>query len=81
MLVLGVPGPYIAAQWTTLLSSVGVDPTAISLRSLRRGGATYAYYNGASLQDTKTHGTWASDAVGAYIGPPYNNSALGPKQT
>ena len=38
--------------------------------SLRRGGASYAYHSGgAAIQDIMSHGTWASDAVRAYLIP------------
>ena len=60
---------YIKSQWAGLLMKVGLSTAKLSLHSLRRGGAHHAYHNGASLQDVKAHGTWASDAVAAYIKP------------
>jgi hypothetical protein len=60
---------YISAQWSKLLTGIGADPSKLSLHSLRRGGALHAHTHGAALQDIKPHGTWASDAVSAYIRP------------
>ena len=65
-----MPVYYITQQWATLLRMVGVQPRMFSLHSLRRGGASYAYHSGgAAIQDIMSHGTWASDAVRAYLIP------------
>ena len=58
---------YLADRWRELLMAAGMDPTKISLHSLRRGGATFAHTHGAKLPDIMAQGTWASDAVLAYI--------------
>ena len=57
-------------QWKEALMSLGCDPQKLSLHSLRRGGASYAYYDhNATLLEVKRHGSWASDAVRAYLRP------------
>ena len=42
---------------------VGLDPSNLSLHSLRREGCTYLAMCGATLEEIKTKGDWASDAV------------------
>ena len=57
-------------QWREALLTIGLDPNKLSLHSLRRGGASYAYYeHDAPLLEVKRHGAWASDAVRAYLRP------------
>ena len=61
---------YLARVWARALKSVGLDPSAISLHSLRRGGATYTYNQpNTKLNDVMTQGTWRSSAVRDYIRP------------
>ena len=62
---------YIANQWQILLKRAGLPHAAISLHSLRRGGAGYTYNQpDTDLNDVMTQGTWRSQAVREYIKPP-----------
>ena len=61
---------YIAKQWQLLLKRAGLPSAALSLHSLRRGGAGYTYNEArADLNDVMTQGTWRSLAVRDYIKP------------
>ena len=52
------------------LREASLSPKRYSLHSLRRGGASYVYYKGASLSDVTRHGGWRSESVRAYLKPP-----------
>ena len=61
---------HIARRWTGALKGAGLSPTAYSLHSLRKGGASFAYNQGnAKLNDVMAQGTWKSAAVRTYIKP------------
>lgn len=51
------------------LRQVGVDPSAYSGHSFRRGGASFALECGLSPVMIKSQGDWASDAYQLYIDP------------
>lgn len=53
--------------FNTLMECLGHTPTAYSLHSFRRGGATAAYRAGADFLSVQRHGTWTSDAFWDYI--------------
>ena len=60
----------VARIWTQAIKDAGLSPTAYSLHSLRRGGASYTYNDAkATLNDVMHQGTWRSAAVRAYIKP------------
>ena len=62
---------YLKRQWSEVLISLHLSPATYSLHSLRRGGASYCYYQGgASINQVKRHGGWVSDSVRAYLKPP-----------
>ena len=62
---------YIKRAWASALSALNLSPKTYSLHSLRRGGASYCYYEGgASFEQVKRHGGWRTDCVRAYLRPP-----------
>ncbi len=52
-----------------LCQQIHLDPNQYSLHSLRRGGATTAYEQGAREKDIQRHGAWASTAFWDYVAP------------
>ena len=42
-------------------------PRHFTFYDFRRGGATWAFWNGVSIQDILAQGTWSSDVVWRYI--------------
>ncbi|MCP3887315.1 MAG: tyrosine-type recombinase/integrase [Desulfobulbaceae bacterium] len=52
-----------------LCQEIGLDVQALSLHSLRRGGASEAYHKGASPLDIQRHGGWNSSTFWDYIYP------------
>ncbi len=52
-----------------LCRRIGLSEKDYSLHSLRRGGATQAYVNGAKPLEIKRHGAWASDCFLNYVAP------------
>ena len=65
-----MPVRTIAKSWAAAVKAAGADPLEISLHSLRKGGASYAYnVQKATLNDVMTQGTWRSLAVRDYIKP------------
>ncbi len=52
-----------------LCQQININPSHYSLHSLRRGGATEAYDNGADPLQIQRHGSWASDAFLNYVAP------------
>ena len=61
----------LARAWAHAVEKAGFSPSKISLHSLRRGGASFAYnVHRADLNDVMTQGTWRSMAVRDYIRPP-----------
>lgn len=68
--------PQLAAELTTLLSQAGLDTSAYSLHSLRRGGASAAYQQGSAPADIQRHGTWQSSAMWGYIAPQSQSCAV-----
>ena len=62
---------HVKKEWDGAILAAGQSPKVFSLHSLRRGGASYSYYNcGAKLADIKRHRGWTSDAVQTYLCPP-----------
>ena len=55
---------YRIRKWLIL---VGQDPTAYSLHSLRRGGATFGYQSNMEGEMIKLLGDWASDCYKRYV--------------
>ena len=49
-----------------LVRSIGLDPSLVSGHSLRRGGASFAYYSGVSAEVIKAQGDWRSDCYLIY---------------
>ena len=58
-----------------LCNKINIDPDLHSLHSLRRGGATEAYVNGADPKEIQRHGGWASQVFWDYITPPVSHSS------
>ena len=51
-------------------AKAGLDPETVSSHSLRRGGCTFLSMCGASLEELRTRGDWASDTIFAYLKTP-----------
>ena len=76
LLVFGTPGnqkqfevislPLLNEVFRLALSRAGMHGH-FTLHSLRRGGSLACYKEGASVPDLMHHGTWASDAIWAYL--------------
>ena len=59
------------------VSRVLALPKGLTFHDFRRGGATWAYNHGASIQDIQKQGTWSSQCVWRYIRtPPASTSAV-----
>ena len=52
---------------SNVLRSIGVDPSSHTFHCFRRSGATFAFNHHLPIQAIKSHGTWTSEAVQAYI--------------
>ena len=50
-----------------VLTAAGLDPSAYSIHSFRRGGATFAVEFGASVEAVKVQGNWRSDCYQKYV--------------
>jgi hypothetical protein len=59
----------LATQFQKLVQQLKLPPNTYTLHSLRRGGATLCHEMGLPIEQIKSHGTWASDAVWTYINP------------
>ena len=58
----------LARQWLKLfLGQLGQADEGFTLHSFRRGAATLAFSNGATLDDVRQLGGWKSDAVNCYV--------------
>lgn len=66
------PLPYLVYQDTlkAFAGRAGLDPSSVSSHSLRRGGCTYLSMCGASLEELRVRGDWASDTVFTYLKTP-----------
>ena len=58
---------YLQRALRCILTALGLPAHAYSLHSLRRGGATTAFRDGADFNDVKRHGLWRSDAFWDYV--------------
>ena len=57
----------VARRWLRVtLSALGLDPSAFTFHSFRRGACAAAFEKGAQLDDLKELGGWRSSAVGLY---------------
>ena len=62
---------FMKKEWNQALAAVSLPPAHYSLHSLRRGGATFSYFQGGdTLYDVQRHGGWRSDSIRAYLKPP-----------
>ena len=52
---------------SSILSSIGIDPSTHPFHTFRRSGASLAFHSDVSLQAIQHQGTWTSDAVWNYI--------------
>ena len=59
----------LAKQFLQFTKRLQLPPATFSLHSLRKGGATYCHSLGIPIDQIKSHGTWASDAVWTYLNP------------
>ena len=55
------------SAFASLCQQIGIDSELYSCHSLRRGGASYAYTQGASQKDIQRHGAWSSSTYWEYI--------------
>lgn len=70
-----ITSQYVNRIWKEALAHTGTDP-AITLHSLRRGGALYLQQSGVPLPDVGIHGGWRSNAVLCYTNHPTSTSAF-----
>ena len=54
-------------HFSKLLQKIGLRDSAITLHSLSRSGATFAFNANVPLQKIQSHGTWTSECVWKYI--------------
>ena len=68
----------LRSQFNQALQAAGLQHKHYTLHSLRRGGATTAYYAGVPVKDIMIHGTWISDAILLYLKslPPVASSVV-----
>ena len=59
----------VRQRLTSLLSRIGLPGSEYGTHSLRRGGATWLFNSGVSLEEIKTVGDWRSDCVQKYLKP------------
>lgn len=66
------PLPYKVYQTTLklLAGKAGLDPSSVSSHSLRRGGCTFLSLCGATIEELRTRGDWATDTVFTYLKTP-----------
>ena len=57
-----------AIKW--LAGLAGMDPDWFSSHSLRRGGTTFLWLAGASIEEIKARGDWSSDTYMTYLSTP-----------
>ena len=57
-----------------VLQAMGLEPAAYGFHVFRRSGATLAFNLNVPLQDIQAHGTWASQAVWAYLSTATNSA-------
>ncbi len=65
----------LRSTFALLCKEIGIDSDKYSLHSLRRGGATQAYSQGAELLDIQRHGAWSSTAFHDYIAPQHSHQS------
>ena len=58
---------YLTEAFKIIMQALGAPPTAYSLHSFRRGGASEAYQAGVDYAQIKSHGIWQSDSFWGYI--------------
>ena len=55
------------ASFHQAMSLAGLSNRGYTPHSLRRGGASFSHQAGVLIPHIKTHGTWRSDAINAYL--------------
>ena len=65
-----LPYPTYQATLKIFAAKAGLDPSVISSHSLRRGGCTYLSMCGATIEELKVRGDWASDTIFTYLKTP-----------
>ncbi len=65
----------LRSVFALLCEQIGINPQEYSLHSLRRGGATQAYSQGAQLLDIQRHGAWSSTAFYDYVAPQHSHQS------
>ncbi len=65
----------LRSVFALLCEQIGINPLEFSLHSLRRGGATQAYRQGAQLLDIQRHGAWSSTAFYDYVAPQHSHKS------
>ena len=55
------------ASFHQIMSSAGLSNRGYTPHSLRRGGASFAHQAGVLIPHIKSHGTWRSEAINAYL--------------
>ena len=61
--------PQFRAALHRVAAAAGLSSRGYTPHSLRRGSATFSYQAGVQVGHIKTHGTWLSNAVNAYLQP------------
>ena len=59
--------PILRRLFHKACEAAGYEGAGYTPHSLRRGGATFAYHAGVTLEAIKHHGTWRSQAVETYL--------------
>ncbi len=67
--------PKLRSVFSLLCQQIGLDPHSYSLHSLRRGGATQAFEQGAKEKEIQRHGGWSSSIFWDYIVPSPSHSS------
>ena len=70
--ITGSPGtpltiPKFRAGFHQIMAAAGLSDRGYTPHSLRRGGASFLHQAGVLIPHIKTHGTWRSDAINAYL--------------
>ena len=59
--------PKFRAGFHQVMATANLSDKGYTPHSLRRGGASFSHQAGVLIPHIKTHGTWRSDAINAYL--------------
>lgn len=71
-----IPASFISRQFKAALLRAGLGQRALTLHSLRRGGARFMQQAGVPTNDIASHGGWKSAAIYRYINNPTKPAAF-----